>query len=106
MSPMNNMYPKPMPVSAGKVYPADQPMVNIQRINYNLTVIYLHSFISRFLILKILTHRQYTPVEYVIKKFMIMIKRYFVKVGAIFGFIGNYYFSFVTPNSDISGIVF
>lgn len=27
MSPMNNMYSKPMPVSAGKVYPADQPMV-------------------------------------------------------------------------------
>lgn len=24
---MNNMYSKPMPVSAGKVYPADQPMV-------------------------------------------------------------------------------
>lgn len=27
MSPMSNMYSKPMPVSAGKVYPADQPMV-------------------------------------------------------------------------------
>ncbi|KAH1011689.1 hypothetical protein HUJ04_001007 [Dendroctonus ponderosae] len=27
MSPMNAMYSKPMPVSAGKVYPADQPMV-------------------------------------------------------------------------------
>ncbi|XP_022915513.1 protein pygopus-like [Onthophagus taurus] len=27
MTPMNNMYSKPMPVSAGKVYPADQPMV-------------------------------------------------------------------------------
>ncbi|XP_066149080.1 protein pygopus-like isoform X2 [Euwallacea fornicatus] len=27
MSPMPNMYSKPMPVSAGKVYPADQPMV-------------------------------------------------------------------------------
>lgn len=27
MSPMNNMYSKPMPVSAGKVYPVDQPMV-------------------------------------------------------------------------------
>lgn len=27
MGPMNNMYPKPLPVSAGKVYPADQPMV-------------------------------------------------------------------------------
>jgi hypothetical protein len=27
ISPMNNMYSKPMPVSAGKVYPADQPMV-------------------------------------------------------------------------------
>lgn len=27
MTPMNNMYTKPMPVSAGKVYPADQPMV-------------------------------------------------------------------------------
>ncbi|XP_060534196.1 protein pygopus-like [Cylas formicarius] len=27
MSPMNNMYSKPMPVSAGKVYPANQPMV-------------------------------------------------------------------------------
>ncbi|XP_008198545.1 protein pygopus isoform X2 [Tribolium castaneum] len=27
MSPMNTMYSKPMPVSAGKVYPADQPMV-------------------------------------------------------------------------------
>lgn len=27
MSPMNNIYSKPMPVSAGKVYPADQPMV-------------------------------------------------------------------------------
>ncbi|XP_018331562.1 protein pygopus [Agrilus planipennis] len=27
MSPMSNMYPKPMPPSAGKVYPADQPMV-------------------------------------------------------------------------------
>lgn len=29
MNPMGGMYPKPMPVSAGKVYPADQPMVNI-----------------------------------------------------------------------------
>uniref|UniRef100_A0A6P7FBZ5 Protein pygopus-like n=1 Tax=Diabrotica virgifera virgifera TaxID=50390 RepID=A0A6P7FBZ5_DIAVI len=27
MSPMNSMYSKPMPVSAGKIYPADQPMV-------------------------------------------------------------------------------
>lgn len=27
MNPMSNMYPKPMPVSAGKIYPADQPMV-------------------------------------------------------------------------------
>lgn len=27
MSPMNTLYSKPMPVSAGKVYPADQPMV-------------------------------------------------------------------------------
>lgn len=27
MSPMSNMYSKPMPVSAGKVYPIDQPMV-------------------------------------------------------------------------------
>ncbi|KAK9890125.1 hypothetical protein WA026_008934 [Henosepilachna vigintioctopunctata] len=27
MGPMNNMYSKPIPVSAGKVYPADQPMV-------------------------------------------------------------------------------
>lgn len=29
MGPMANMYPKPMPVSAGKVYPADQPMVSL-----------------------------------------------------------------------------
>lgn len=29
MTPMNNMYSKPMPVSAGKVYPADQPMVRL-----------------------------------------------------------------------------
>lgn len=33
LGPMNNnfmmpMYQKPMPVSAGKVYPADQPMVS------------------------------------------------------------------------------
>lgn len=28
MNPMGGMYPKPMPVSAGKIYPADQPMVN------------------------------------------------------------------------------
>lgn len=27
MNPMNTLYSKPMPVSAGKVYPADQPMV-------------------------------------------------------------------------------
>lgn len=27
LNPMNTMYSKPMPVSAGKVYPADQPMV-------------------------------------------------------------------------------
>lgn len=38
MSPMNTMYSKPMPVSAGKVYPADQPMVCILSILlfYNL----------------------------------------------------------------------
>lgn len=31
MNPMAGMYPKPMPVSAGKVYPADQPMVNMRK---------------------------------------------------------------------------
>lgn len=41
LGPMNNnfmmpMYQKPMPVSAGKVYPADQPMVSdLKRILLN-----------------------------------------------------------------------
>lgn len=33
MGPVNNMYPKPMPVSAGKVYPANQPMVSASNSN-------------------------------------------------------------------------
>lgn len=33
---MNNMYSKPMPVSAGKVYPADQPMVKSHIFNVHM----------------------------------------------------------------------
>lgn len=91
------MGPKPMPISAGKVSFSFIKYIMLHLAAYGLykfiCIFYFYRYILQisqwYSIHKTLMRHRFTPVEFVIKKCMTMIKQFCASQVVIFGFIGK-----------------